>query len=107
MDGLGNVRIKGKSGKEYKFRAYPLNTKFDNFGAVYFITSRNQDPDGRVSHSRIYCGRTSDLSIRIHTTASFKENNANCICILPQEDKDSRTEIESDIKQNYTLLCNS
>ena len=107
MDGLGNVRIKCKSGNEYKFRAYPLNTKFDNFGAVYFITSRNQDPDGRVSHSRIYCGRTSDLSIRIHTTASFKENNANCICILPQEDKDSRTEIESDIKQNYTLLCNA
>jgi hypothetical protein len=107
MDGLGNVRIKGISGREYKFRAYPLDTKFSHFGAVYFITSRNQNPDGRIAHSRIYCGRTSDLSIRIDDAPSFKENNANCICILPQDDKDSRVEIENDIRQNYTLLCNS
>ena len=106
MDGLGNVRIKGISGKEYKFRAYPLGTQFSNFGAVYFITSRNQNPEGKIAHTRIYCGRTSDLSIRIHNSACFKENEANCICILPQDDKDSRIVIENDIKQNYTLLCN-
>jgi hypothetical protein len=105
MDGLGNVRIQGKSGKEYKFRAYPLATKFDNIGAVYFITSRKQEADGRTSHSRIDCGRTSNLSIGINIKPGFKDNDANCICILPQDDKDTRIEIETDIRQNYTLLC--
>ena len=105
MDGLGNVRIRGKSGREYKFRAYPLETKFDNIGAVYFITSRHHDPDGRISHSRIDCGWTSNLSIGINVKPGFKENDANCICILPQDDKDSRIEIETDIRHQYTLLC--
>ncbi|MBA4312205.1 MAG: hypothetical protein C0417_06210 [Chlorobiaceae bacterium] len=106
MDGLGNVRIKGVSGKEYKFRAYPLETKFSHFGAVYFITSRNHQINGKISHSRIYCGMANDMSLQIDNTSSFKDYDANCICILPQDDTDVRIAIENDIRKNYTLLCN-
>ncbi|MBI1804956.1 MAG: hypothetical protein HY033_13090 [Ignavibacteriae bacterium] len=92
----------------YTFRSYPLETAFAKFGAVYFISSRNQDPDGRISHSRIFCGETDNLSVRLDNalqTVSFKANNANCICILPKEDEDIRMEIERDIHQKYKFLC--
>ncbi|MBI4546926.1 MAG: hypothetical protein HY707_03035 [Ignavibacteriae bacterium] len=110
MPRMGNVRIKGFSGKMYTFRAYPLDTKFKDFGAVYFITSRNHDPDGRISHSRIYCGQTSDLSTRTddpRIAECLKTNNANCICILLEADESARIQIESDIRQNYKLLFNA
>ena len=108
--GLGNVRIKGLSGKMYTFRAYPMETIFAEFGAVYFITGRNLNPDGKIAHSRIYCGQTGNMSVRpydVRQSASFKANNANCICILPAEDEASRRDIEKDIHQNYKLLCNA
>jgi len=107
MTRLGNVRIKGVSGKTYTFRAYPLETEFQAFGAVYFITSRNLNPDGRISHSRIYCGQTSNISITsdsVSRTLSLKAYEANCICILQEEAEVSRVEIEKDIHNNYKLL---
>ncbi len=103
--GLGNVRVKGSSGKMYTFRAYPLETEFAKFGAVYFISNRNHSEDGRISHSRIYCGETSNLSGSPKKTDSFQANHANCICILPKEDESQRTEIEHDIHQKYKFLC--
>lgn len=108
MIGFGNVRIKGVSGKEYKFRAYILDTKFQNFSAVYFISNRLVRPDGRISHSRIYCGQTMDISSLfnyLQGTLTFKAHKANCICILPKEDEISRLEIERDIHQNYRFMC--
>jgi hypothetical protein len=105
--GLGNVRIKGLSGKTYKFRAYPLNTKFADFGAVYFITGRKLDAEGRTSHSRIYCGQTKDMSVPSFTAAqvaAFDQHAANCICVLPVQFEVPRLEIEKDIHRNYRLL---
>jgi len=105
---LGNVRIKGVSGKTYTFRAYPLETTFAEFGAVYCITSRSHNPDGRISHSRIYCGATDNLSHRpddAQQTISFKANKANCICILPNANEKLRMEIERDVHTNYKFLC--
>lgn len=106
--GLGNVRIRGVSGRIYTFRAYPIETAFARVGAVYFISSRNHQPDGRISHSRIYCGETGNLSTRpdvVNSANSFKINNANCICILPKEDGSLRAEIERDIHRKYKFLC--
>jgi hypothetical protein len=108
--GLGNVRIKGISGKMYTFRAYPLETSFAEFGAVYFITGRRPTSDGRTAHSRIYCGESGNMSVcpyNSRLSASFKANYANCICILPVQEDASRRDIERDIHQNYKLLTNS
>lgn len=106
---FGTVRIKGSSGRTYTFQAYPLGVEFDEIGAVYFITGRTLTTDGRISHSRIYCGQTADLSKRRHSNQqerTFKACNANCICILPVEEETSRLAIEQDIHRNYKLLCN-
>ncbi len=105
---LGNVPIPGLSGRVYKFRAFPMGTQFAPFGAIYFITSRVRRLDGRISHSRIYCGHTANMSDRKYTAAqetSFRANDANCICVLPMEDPASRSEIERDIHRKYKLLC--
>jgi hypothetical protein len=105
---LGSVRIRGISGQTYLFQAYSLETVFDRVGAVYFVTSRNTAKDGRMAHSRIYCGETADLSARTfndqHAT-SFKLHGANSICILLSEDAGHRCAIEKDIHSNYKLLC--
>ncbi len=107
MRGMGNVRIEGASGRVYKFRAYALNSKFANLAAIYFITSRHLRPDGRVSHSRIYCGQTGDLSTlytSIQKIMDFQQYDANCVCILPKAEEALRVEIEGDIRRKYTLL---
>ncbi len=106
--GLGNVPIQGSSGKMYTFRAYPLGTKFAEFGAVYFITCRELDSEGKMTHSRIYCGQTANMSVcpyDARQAKSFKANFANCICVLPVNEDFARLEIEKDIHQNYRLLC--
>lgn len=107
MKRLGNVRIEGASGNVYKFRAYPLETKFMHVGAIYFITSRHLRSDRKISHSRIYCGQTSDLS-KLYTSIAkimnFQDYDANCVCILPRVEEALRVKIESDIHSNYTLL---
>ena len=108
--GLGNVHIKGLSGRMYTFRAYPLETRFAEFGAVYFITGRKQISDGRIAHSRIYCGQTGNMAVCPYNdrqSVSFKANYANCICMLPIEGDISRCDIEKDIHQNYRLLANA
>ena len=107
MKKMGNVRIEGRSGKVYTFRAYPLTAKFTHQGAVYFITSRHLRPDGRISHSRIYCGETNDLSVlytSIMKIMAFGDYDANCVCILPKVKEALRVEIENDIHSKYTLL---
>jgi hypothetical protein len=106
--GLGNVHIEGVSGRMYTFRAYPLETSFAEFGAVYFITSRELNPEGRMAHTRIYCGETGDMSVCPYSalqSASFKANYANCICIMPVKEDVYRRDVEKDIHQNYKLLC--
>lgn len=108
--GMGNIHIAGLSGRKYTFRAYPLETKFAEFGAVYFITGRELNPEGRIAHTRIYCGQTSDMSVCPYSaqqSASFKANYANCICILPVKEDLYRRDIEKDIHQNYKLLSNA
>jgi hypothetical protein len=104
--GWGNIHIKGLSGKIYTFHAYPLETTFPEIGAVYFITGRTVHPDGRIAHSRISCGQTGNMSVIPYSgqSASFKENNANCICVLQVEEEHARLAIENDIHQNYKLL---
>jgi len=91
----------------YKFRAFPLETQFTDFAAVFFVTGRERNSEGRIAHSRIYCGQSGNMSVRPFSeeqSASFKANHANCICILPVEEDTSRVSIELDIHKNYRLL---
>jgi hypothetical protein len=56
----GGITFNGKSGEKYYFKAWPLNTKFNPLGAVYFVTKRvfNDKTYRRASHQSIYIGQT-------------------------------------------------
>ena len=58
----GGITFNGKSGEKYYFKAWPLNTKFNPLGAVYFVTKRafNDKTYRRASHQSIYIGQTAD-----------------------------------------------
>ena len=60
----GGITFNGKSGEKYYFKAWPLNTKFNPLGAVYFVTKRafNDKTYRRASHQSIYIGQTADLT---------------------------------------------
>jgi hypothetical protein len=109
MAKLGTVTFTGVSGNRYEFSAYPWRTSLKkDYGAVYFVTKRNQKSDG-IYHARIYVGQTDDLSTRFdghHKQPCFDVHNANCICIYGELDEDSRLAIEQDLIDNYHPPCN-
>ncbi len=107
---LGTVTFTGASGSTYEFNSYAFGTIFkENYGAVYFITNRDQNDDGSYSHERIYVGETEDLSTRFddhHKQDCFDQNNANCICIHGEQNEKIRLNIERDLIDNYNPPCN-
>jgi predicted GIY-YIG superfamily endonuclease len=101
--------ITGKSGKEYKFDIYTLDTTFNKTGGVYIFTRRYQGTDSKYYHDFIYCGKTDDLSTRFdnhHKADCIKKNKANCICVKEVSTEKERTEIEEDILKGNNFLCN-
>jgi hypothetical protein len=100
MASLGNINATGKSGKQYSFALYSLNTDFEALGAVY-IFLRGTDP--------VYVGETSDLSERFdghHKAQEIRVHCADRIGVLLEGSGDRRLAIESDLLRNYTWPCN-
>jgi hypothetical protein len=58
---FGRVTFTGESGRDYSFAAYSRDTQFKSIAAVYVITKREANADGRASHTRIYVGQTGNL----------------------------------------------
>lgn len=109
MAKIGNLTLEGASGNKYKFKVYLFDATFKEFGAVYYISKRTENSDGKGSHTGIYVGETGDLSTRFnshHKEGCFKEKNANCKSILLEEDEDKRLEIESDLIEHLNPPCN-
>jgi len=109
MAKLATITLTGISGKKYDFNVYPFNTEFNLIGAIYYISKRTEKQDGGGSHSQIYIGHTSDMSERLddhHKASCFKSNNANCISIYKEANKQLRLEIEQDLIDAYKPPCN-
>jgi hypothetical protein len=109
MAKLGTVTFTGQSGQEYVFTVYSRDTEFKALGAVYFMTTRQPDGKGGVSHTRIYVGETGDLSDRPlnhERKPCFDRNGANCVCLLLEEDYEKRCAVELDIRRNCNPPCN-
>lgn len=110
MSKLGSVTFKGKSGTEYEFDVYKLNTLFkDDYAAVYCITKREQNKPGSHSHTMIYVGETGELGNRLdnhHKQRCFEQHNANCVCVLGEPNEQTRLKIEADLIANYDPDCN-
>ena len=108
MAKLASVVFAGKSGSNYSFDAYTLDTIFQNVGVVYIFTKRTIK-EGTGDHERIYIGQTGELKNRIENHEKwdcFEFNGANCICVHMDAIEDSRLHIETDLIQNYDPPCN-
>ena len=87
MATYGGITFNGKSGEKYYFKAWPLQTRFNPLGAVYFVTKRGFTDKNyrRASHESIYIGETANLTAPLASSlqlACFEKHGANCICVI-------------------------
>lgn len=100
MPSLGTFTIAGKSGKPYKFRAYPLGTVFKKgLAAVYVLTQRKpRHSTGAMGHRPLFLGQSADLrQPDADPIKASKGAAANCICIHAEPDATSRLGIQQDL----------
>jgi hypothetical protein len=109
MPALGKMVFKGKSGKAYRFKVYPLGTRFRKLSGVYVIGSRLHSGDGNRRLVPIYVGHTEDFSqpFDMHRKAKdFTEQGANCICLQSDAVEESRMAKEQDLVAGLHPVCN-
>lgn len=106
---LADITYEGDSGQRYSFAVYPINTTFNSVGGVYLITKRTESTDGTATHAVIYIGQTNDLCDRFtdyHRLPGFARNYANCICVLQEENEETRLDVETDLIRGHRTPCN-
>lgn len=99
MPSLGTIAIKGKSGRKYVFRAYPLNTVFEEgLAGVYILTKRTFNQAARSQrHKPLILGHNDNLHQPNIDTSDPHYSDANCICVLEEKDKVARLGIHQDL----------
>ena len=109
MASLGKTAFKGRSGKQYRFRVFPLGTRFRKISGVYVIATRGQDADGGQRHKILYVGHTEDFSQpfdKHHKAEAFAQCGANCICVQSDKSEESQLEKEQDLIAQFSPKCN-
>jgi hypothetical protein len=104
MSNLGNLSLKGTSGKEYVFEMFVLNTSFNAVGGLYLFTK----PGNQVTIP-IYLGHTQDLSTRFtnhHKEKCIDGQGATHISVCRMDDEKSRIAAEKDLLGVYNFHCN-
>lgn len=100
------MRLRGISGAAYHFKVYVLNSGLSSIEAVFAISSRICQLDGRERHNFLYVGQTDDLAeslSRFQKLSWIEQHNANCLFVLAEDDEGKRKEIVEDIKKNHDL----
>lgn len=109
MARIATITLTGKSGTKYGFNVYPRSNEFNAVGAVYFMTKRVEDQQGKGTHTWVYVGETGDLSDRPlnhERKPCFDKNGANCLLIYAEKNRDTRLKIEVDLRNAYNPPCN-
>ena len=111
MATYGGITFNGKSGEKYYFKAWPLQTRFNPLGAVYFVTKRvfNDKTYRRASHESIFIGQTSDLTAPLATPVQltcFEKHGANCICVYVDANEERRLAVAQDLLAAHNTTCN-
>ena len=109
MASLGRTSFKGRSGKQYRFKVFPLGTRFRKISGVYVVANRDQGADGGHRHTVLYVGHTEDFSQPFdkHRKAQdLAQHGANCICVQSDGSEESRMEKELDLIAAFSPECN-
>ena len=107
----GAITFTGKSGSQYPFHIWSLDTQFKPIGGVYFITQRVADraKQLRPRHNAIFIGQTEDLAQAFNAhemPERYLKLGANCICVHLHADAEQRLGIEKDLLSVYRTDCN-
>ena len=107
----GSVIFSGKSGEEYRFQVWPLETRFKAVAAVYFVTRRAHENNTyrRACHDGIYIGQTENLADSLAAQAQldrFGKYGANCVCVYLLADEERRIAVEQDLLAAHSTHCN-
>ena len=109
MASLGKTAFKGESGKQYRFKVFPLNTRFRKIGGIYAIAYRAHDVHGVHRHKILYVGHTDDFSQPFDKhgkTDDLVRLGANCICVQSDKSEKSRLEKQRDLVATFSPACN-
>lgn len=110
MPKLASWPLAGASGKTYDFEVYDWSTVFKAIGAVYVVSKREVDPNGKGSHEIIYIGQSGDLSERFenhHKIECFRRRGANCVSVHAENSQNARLQIEGDLLAGHpNTPCN-
>lgn len=109
MASLGKTTFKGRSGKQYRFKVFPLGTRFRKISGVYVIATRGRGANGGQRHRVLYVGHTEDFSQPFdkHRKAeAFAQHGANCICVQSDGLEESRLDKERDLIAQFSPECN-
>jgi hypothetical protein len=99
------VGLRGASGKIYAFQACALELALKDVGAVYALTKRTIQNDGRDFFSVIYLGQTEKLGSAIakHRAQLWAlEHECNSVCVYVEEDVMRRTRVIDDLAKYYS-----
>ncbi len=109
MAALGRMVFKGKSGKAYRFKVYPLGTRFRKISGVYVIGNRSHGTNGARRLVPLYVGHTEDFSQPFdqhRKVKDFTEQGANCICLQSDALEESRLAKKQDLVAALHPVCN-
>ncbi|MEN6407646.1 MAG: hypothetical protein ABFC77_14395 [Thermoguttaceae bacterium] len=109
MASLGKAMFKGSSGSQYRFKVFPLNTRFRRLGGIYLIAYRCHGKQGVHRHKILYVGNTEDFSQPFgnhHKSQYLMRLGANCICVQSDQSKESRLKKEQDLIATFSPVCN-
>ena len=107
---MANVVWTGKSGNQYTFEVYPLDTtRFNEVECVYIYTKAVEG-----KWKAIYVGQTSQLATRLAQHASgngvsdkcIQRSGASHLHVHMLTSESSRLDVETDIRNNYNTSCN-
>lgn len=110
MASLGQITLKGKSGKEYKFEIYNFKSSWSEVAVIYVVTYAEEKQDGGHTHSILYVGQTDNLKERFenhHKQDCFDRNKANRLCLLLESNEKTRVSIEADLIDRISPPCNN
>ena len=100
------VTFRGPSGKVYRFHAISPDLNLKDVGAVYALTRRTQDHDGREFYSIIYLGQTENLgkAIAHHRQELWMlAHDVNCVCVHLEQDEDKRIQKVADLSASIMV----
>lgn len=104
---IGEAVFRGKK-TMYNFEMFPLDIELEEIPAVYLITKRKIDKQGKGHHSLVCVGQTESLpqGLQKHIKGKcIKKLKANVICVLQDDSEKSRVRIEEDLKTAFAVPC--